>query len=467
MKHLIHSKAFNAQRSNVQLISTTRTDVRRTGVKRKGVKTALIMLLTCALVLPSGLSMALTQAEPANETILYGVLEASGTMESSYLVTVSEQDDQTTYEQTILTNEQLPWHFSFDYQLDGKSISQQELAGKHGELSLSIQVDENKESPTQAFAEYGLQVVISMPADRVKNIHAGDGTVVYKGSDRQIIYTLLPGESHAIELSCDVTEFEMSPILITAMPLSLPIDVTNTKETRAQLTELKTATESIETGSASLLKGSGELATAINQLKKGATAMKAALDQSLSKNAEVETLLASNQSTMTQLSQQASAMEQQLAQMPAESSGALKAQYEQTRQLMALLKANQQVISAQRDGLSSLSGGIDELVKGLNALSSGASKLNTGLKELNSGATTLTSSVTSSEAKFEGLFTQMERLDKTQTRITTEPSQYVLRTPAVHMIQSELAQNTGTSAEDKSEKTSIWSRLLKLFGISL
>ena len=70
-----------------------------------------------------------------------------------------------------------------------------------------------------------MQASLSLDTDKCKNIVAGDATIANVGSDKQLTYTILPGKGADIEITADVTDFELGGISINGIPLNLNIEV--------------------------------------------------------------------------------------------------------------------------------------------------------------------------------------------------------------------------------------------------
>lgn len=423
----------------------------------KTLKTYLLLLLIVTLAL-TPIDFAVNED---SDLIVYALLGESGVLEETYTVAITENQGDYDYTQSYVENYELPWKFSFEYALDGQTIPPSALGGQSGNLSLSVKIDANTVVDPSNFT---LQMVISMPSEKVKNIVAPGAVVAYNGNNRQMIYTLLPDETHAFTLTCDVTELEMSPIYITATPMSLDLNLPDATEAKIQYNTLKDGADALAQGSTSLFKSSSPLVEAFSQLNQGATRMQSELRTALSQNKAIDELLQSNTTFLTQLRLQARQLEQVMASADAASLETLTAQYQQVLQTIGLIEANQQVIIAQTEGLQSVASGLNTLVDGVKTLSNGMFALHEGIKTLSEGAAELNAGILQGDAEYEKLFDQLDRMKglspSTTELLSNEPSQYVLRTPAILKITDE-----AVPAEDASEPLNFWGRILKLFGL--
>ena len=91
---------------------------------------------------------------------------------------------------------------------------------------------------------------------------APDATVANVGSNKQLTYTILPGKGADIEITAEVSEFEMDGISINGIPLNLNIEVDD-EELMEQITELLDAISQLD-----LQDGAqSDLKSGVNDLK--------------------------------------------------------------------------------------------------------------------------------------------------------------------------------------------------------
>lgn len=193
------------------------------------------------------------------------------------------------YYQGELEDQQLPWDISIRYFLDGDEISADALAGKSGALKIVIETKKNPDSQELFFEHYLLQATVVLNTETCTNIQAEDATQGNVGTNRQLVYTILPGEETELEITADVQAFEMDAITFQGVPLSLGIseDMLDEMDLSDQTEELidavvqlddgvgqlKEGTEAAADGGKQLAAGISQLANGINLLKNGSSAL--------------------------------------------------------------------------------------------------------------------------------------------------------------------------------------------------
>lgn len=187
------------------------------------------------------------------------------------------------YYQGNMESGELPWNISISYYLDGEKIDADELAGKSGNLKIVIQTEENPDGNKAFFDNYLLQATVVLNTEKCSDIQAEGATAGNVGVNRQLVYTILPGEEKEIEITAEVQEFEMSGITFQGVPMSLGIseDMLGDMELTDQTKELTDAVALLDDGVGELKKGTEaaadgglQLAQGITELAKGTGALK-------------------------------------------------------------------------------------------------------------------------------------------------------------------------------------------------
>ena len=186
-------------------------------------------------------------AEGAKEEIIYATLNGAGTPTGVYVVnilpggeqadygaysevrnmttedalnfdgarvTVTTQAERLYYEGTLDAQTPLPWLVEVLYALDGETIQAEDVAGKTGHLTLTIQIARNPACGGNFYDVLALQTTVLLDTSLCRNIECGDAISANVGANKQLVYTALPGKGDVIEISADVTAFEMEPISI-------------------------------------------------------------------------------------------------------------------------------------------------------------------------------------------------------------------------------------------------------------
>lgn len=266
---------------------------------KRGVSLLLSGTLIFAAVVPA--YAAETQEPSEKEEVVYATLKADGSVESTYVVnsfsggeitdygqyanvkmlntddSIDQEGDKITfstsaekaYYQGDLPDAQLPWKISLTYFLDGEEVRPEELAGKSGALKIRFQVAENPQCSGGFYKDYALQASFTLDTEQCANITADDATMANVGGDKQLTYTILPGEGIDTLITADVTDFEMKAVSINGIRLNLSVDVDDQK-IRDKVSELMNAVEQLDNGAAELSNGSVEVKGGTSQVKNGA-----------------------------------------------------------------------------------------------------------------------------------------------------------------------------------------------------
>lgn len=185
------------------------------------------------------------------------------------------------YYEGELDSKVMPWNIHIHYYMDGVEYSAEEMAGKSGQLKITMSVQENTNAEGTFFEDYALQASISLDTKKCKNIAADGATVANVGSDKQLTYTILPGQGTEVTITADVEDFSLSGISINGIPMNLDIEVED-EELMSQITELVDAIAQVDEGTGQLKDGAVELkesvgtdlSSGVNALESGASQLK-------------------------------------------------------------------------------------------------------------------------------------------------------------------------------------------------
>ncbi|MFA9397044.1 MAG: hypothetical protein ACERKV_02090 [Clostridiaceae bacterium] len=314
------------------------------------------------------------------------------------------------------TDKKLPISTEVSYKLDGKSIEPSELAGKSGEVEISVKLTNNLSVTKEISGEtrtiytpFTTIVALDLPIDSFKNVEINSGKLISDGNNQVVTFVTVPGLMESLDLDqdikdeyldldmpdtltikADVENFELGSIVITGTPDIPNLDEIDSASTIEELqssmndlkdasTKLKDATvqladgatelnenmASLNTGLAALYSGSTDLKNGTSDLQSGLTAA----------NAGSDTLAAGMETIETKTN------------YVAESIGALKAGIDQANTGALKVKAGQDQLTA---GLSDTTG-IDKLIAGkeaelvgINALLAGVTNLQSALSAIDS-----------------------------------------------------------------------------------
>ncbi len=330
--------------------------------KMKRTASALLAMLFAAAAVTPALAAAEAPAEPSpKEEVIYFNLDASGAVQGAYavnsfpggeitdyggyselrvlntedeinysdgVVTLSSGADKVYYQGT-LENAELPWDILLSYKLGGEDMDPSQLGGASGELEIRFTVTKNAACHGSFYEDYALQANFSLPGGVFSDISAPDATIASVGGDKQLTYTLLPGEGIDTVISASVENFSMPAVSINGIHLNLSVDV-DTDGIKDMVSELVSAASQLDSGAAALLGGSNELLdgsagllsgadslhsgiaeldSGVAQLQSGLSAMQSGLGELYSKSPELASGASALSSGLSELSAQLSAFD--------------------------------------------------------------------------------------------------------------------------------------------------------------
>ncbi|HIS72126.1 MAG TPA: hypothetical protein IAD43_04335, partial [Candidatus Scatomorpha pullicola] len=185
-------------------------------------------------------------------------------------------DAKRIYYQGGLKKVELPWDISLTYRLDGKAVTAEEIAGKSGEAEIRFTVTQNEKCTGTFYDDYALQASFTLPGDVFGDISAPDATVAAVGADRQLTYTLLPGEGIDTLITATAENFSLPAVSINGIHLNLNVDV-NSDGIKDQVGQLVDAASRLNSGASALYSGSQELQTGASGLLDGSESLQSGI----------------------------------------------------------------------------------------------------------------------------------------------------------------------------------------------
>lgn len=272
--------------------------------------------ITSIIVFAVVFALSLTTAVPVfateipKEEVVYGTLNLDGSVNNLYVVNIfnggsitdygnysaisnmttsdklNQNGDQITidtdadklYYQGTLKSSELPWDIAIKYYLDGNEISGRDIAGKSGQVKITMSIKENTNISRTFFENYALQIALSLDNKLFSNIATENATVAEAGGKKQLAYTVLPGNGMDISVTADVQDFQMDAISLNGIKLSLGISMDNNEFT-GQMDELAEAIAGLDSGAGELLDGLKELSRGMQKYTDGMKAFKDGLGQ--------------------------------------------------------------------------------------------------------------------------------------------------------------------------------------------
>lgn len=193
------------------------------------------------------------------------------------------------------TNEELPVEVSVKYYFEGKEVNPKDIAGESGKLKLRINY-KNKDKQMvnvngklrNIYTPMTALTVVTLPMDNFSNIKINDGTIICEGNNKIVNHIAFPGMKESfnlnddkinleipneLEISCDVSNFKMAPILITVTPQLPEIkgikDAKSTEELKNGIKDLKTASNKLLDGVLKVKNGAENLNNGTTKVKNG------------------------------------------------------------------------------------------------------------------------------------------------------------------------------------------------------
>lgn len=256
--------------------------------------------------------------ESKKSEVVYGTLSASGSVNALYVVNhfevskaglitdygqynsvqnltnleaISHENDSITFQadsndfyyQGNMDATNLPWLFDISYEMDGVTLSGEEIAGKTGKLGIHIKSSPNDEINSTFYENYMLQITITLYTEKCSNINATDAIVADAGNNKKLVFTVMQNKNANYYVTADVNEFTMSGIEITAMPFSMNMDLPDTDGMLNDIDKLPEAITKLNDGVGKLADGTFELKEGTDELKNGSGDIRKGLSE-LKKN---------------------------------------------------------------------------------------------------------------------------------------------------------------------------------------
>jgi X-X-X-Leu-X-X-Gly heptad repeat protein len=165
----------------------------------------------------------------------------------------------------------LPWNFTITYALNDQLITSNELAGKSGKLEIHIKSEQNRTITPEFYESYMLQISLTLDNEKCSNLSADGAIVAEAGNSSMLNLTVMPKKDADLLINCDVKDFEMKGVEITAMPFSLSMDLPDTETMLQDFHKLPQAISDLNDGVGDLAEGTTKLAQGAIEIKTGST----------------------------------------------------------------------------------------------------------------------------------------------------------------------------------------------------
>ena len=188
----------------------------------------------------------------------------------------------------------IPWSISLSYELDGRSVSADEVAGAEGEVTIHLKTGRNEDADRAFYDSYMLQATFTLPAGTCSDVVAEQATLAMSGEDRTVAFTVLPGHDGDFTIKMNARDFALPSAQIVALPYTSVIEVPSADGMVDGVSELGDAVSRLASGASQLDAGSSEFASGVDdfavgsaQFGEGLSTLAASSDQLTEASAQV------------------------------------------------------------------------------------------------------------------------------------------------------------------------------------
>lgn len=277
-------------------------------------------------------------------------------------ITFSSSAEKVYYQGT-LSGKEIPWNISIRYFLDNQEYSAEEIAGKSGALEIKIAITRNTKCKGSYFDDYALQASFALDTNLCSNIKTDGATAANVGSDKQLSYTVLPGEGLETSIYADVKEFEMDAVSINGIKLNLNVEIDD-EELTEKVEELMDAAQKLDDGAGQLYDGTEDLKTGGSSLNTGISSLKSGANKLDSGMAALQSGMKSLQKGLDSLNRQSSSLTKGSAQI---------------KTSLQTIQKNLSAVSVSADQIQELTSASGKIKNGINNLSAGITSLKNNL----------------------------------------------------------------------------------------
>lgn len=334
------------------------------------------------------------------------------------------QQEDIHYQGT--TQQELPVSVRITYKLDGKEIAPEELAGKSGKLTMCVSYENHAAiykkingKKEELYVPFVMITCIVLPQKNFSHVKVDNGKLIEQGSQQILVGYGMPGLVESLdveeedieipasfEMTADVTDFTLGNT-ITFASANVFSELFSGED--GDLDELEDSLETLKDSSQELVKGSGTLSDALEQLEdkfadyaSGEKKLGKGIDKLASGSKSLKKGIKAYTNGSTSLAKGTKAYAKGAKQL-ADGTAAL---YDGVKDL----PANYQSFS---EGITQYTKGVDQLAgkETANALKTGTSAVSSGITSLHAGLSELESSFGAYDAIIQGLKEQAEQTE--------------------------------------------------------
>ncbi len=348
------------------------------------------------------------------------------------------QGQDISYEGT--TDQDLPVSVKISYELDGKELRAEDLAGQSGRLKMRFDYENHTSEivtvdgqDREVKVPFSVFSALLLDTDIFSNVEVSNGKIISMGDQQVAVGYAFPGlteslklkDSEAaedmelpdyVEITADVTDFELEfTATVITTGLFADMDTDNLKDADDLVESMKDLAEAsgkLSEGSGELLKGGNEFQTGLDQYVEGVGTVQ-----------------------------------------------------EGIRSLKNGLSALDENTSALTEGAQALQGGSQALDEGIQALQGGSQALDEGIQALQGGSQALDESVQALQEGAEALLDSVEMMEQAQAMADAAAAQQA-RAQVMAALEQALAGNDSLTEEEKSQICSAAADSIQISGNS-
>jgi len=188
------------------------------------------------------------------------------------------------YYKGTLSSKALPWLFAIQYTFNGSSIDPQGLAGKTGQIGISLSKKLNEQVNDYFKKNYAMQIQLPINLENSRILEAQGAVQGISGHTATLTYTVLPGVAKTYDILLEAEGFEMDSITIglSKMDYTAASGVGDMLEGFDALgqgaDQLVDGITALQAGMTELADGVGDLNTGMNQLSSGGTELTSGME---------------------------------------------------------------------------------------------------------------------------------------------------------------------------------------------
>ena len=382
------------------------------------------------------------------------------------------------------SQKELPIECSIKYELDGKEVSAKEIAGKSGNVKITIEYTNKDKHVVKVNGKnetlYTPFVVVCgtiVNNEKNKNIEITNGKMIDNGNKTTLIGITLPGMqeslgiskekleiSNKVEITMEASKFEMENIVTYVTPKiieSSDLDMLNDiDEIYSKVNELQSSSKQIEDGANKLKDGSSQLVDGVKELKDGTSAaysgskMIESAVESSTKSLQSDKSAAVDSKTLAAIKNQAESSatlsEEQKAAIKAQAEAGATLTKEQEAAIKAQAEAGAALTEEQKAAIKAQAEANAVLTKEQKAAIKAQAESEAVLTETQKTAikkqatfteTQKTAIITSAQSKYPATLTEAEK------QLIISVAQETAYTSAIEAAQSSAKQAAGQTAE--------------------